>query len=502
MTGTKKNKSKEVQNVQGDIDEIVDGLDPAVRQRWFGYKPTSSSSSRAQYSPLPSPDKPVKPSKSKRKSIDENAQPNSDSEIEVIPSRPNKRVKTSSPEFDEHQDEDDDSVEMTCYLYVETPAPPVLHVRKAPTKSLPPQTTDLGPFLFQSSIGYTDFLRILADGHTKVANLATSTIKWKFDRPSNAAKKSLANETGFKAMIKSLQDRHKDYVFSVFMAPPSPVKQELPWLLNEHDVKPGGSTLDFEYNLDATASSSVKSIRDQISSIDNSSSQDLNDLLDKYPVDNNPLFPGKHIYQNETGYFELTDIKLRVWAVAKASGKAILEAPPNSAHFSRAQTIKPPRASDVPAPFPSLPTAPSDTSALQLLLAHPNLAQMLNQFHGMPFGNPYMQYPFPPPHPYAPAPVPVPQPVLATQPSMETKSVPVELPRVITLQEFFERYKVIEDDQRILVELGYIPGDDGITDVDAATWESVKVAPLARGRILRLHSIFLKDIEKGLWDSQ
>ncbi|KAJ6496436.1 hypothetical protein C8R45DRAFT_1132656 [Mycena sanguinolenta] len=480
MTGTKKNKSKEVQNVQGDIDEIVDGVDPAVRQH-----------------------KPVKSSKSKQKSIDENAQPNSDSDIEVIPSRPNKRVKTSSPEFDEHQDEDDDSVEMTCYLYVETPAPPVLHVRKAPTKSLPPQTTDLGPFLFQSSIGYTDFLRILADGcHTKVANLATSTIKWKFDQPSKAAKKSLANETGFKAMIKSLRDRHKDYVFSVFMALPSPVKQELPWLLKEPDVKPGGSTLDFEYNLDATTSSSVKSIRDQISSIDNSSSQDLNDLLDKYPVDNNPLFPGKHIYQNETGYFELTDIKLRVWAVAKASGKATLEAPPNSAHFSRAQTIKPPRASGVPAPFPSLPTAPSDTSALQLLLAHPNLAQMLNQFHGMPFGNPYMQYPFPPPHLYAPAPVPVPQPVLANQPSMETKSVPVELPRVITLQEFFERYKVIEDDQRILVELGYIPGDDSITDVDAATWESVKAAPLARGRILRLHGIFLKDIEKGLWDSQ
>ncbi|KAJ7629155.1 hypothetical protein DFH06DRAFT_1338435 [Mycena polygramma] len=38
---------------------------------------------------------------------------------------------------------------------------------------------------------------------------------------------------------------------------------------------------------------------------------------------------------------------------------------------------------------------------------------------------------------------------------------PIELPRDISLQEFSERYKLNTEDQRMLSELGYIPGDDG-----------------------------------------
>ncbi|KAJ7921015.1 hypothetical protein B0H13DRAFT_1867025 [Mycena leptocephala] len=46
--------------------------------------------------------------------------------------------------------------------------------------------------------------------------------KWKFDRPGNAQKKLLANATAFD---QSLKDRHKDYVFSVYMPLPYPVKK-------------------------------------------------------------------------------------------------------------------------------------------------------------------------------------------------------------------------------------------------------------------------------------
>ncbi|KAJ7750169.1 hypothetical protein B0H14DRAFT_3513460 [Mycena olivaceomarginata] len=65
--------------------------------------------------------------------------------------------------------------------------------------------------------------------------------------------------------------------------------------------------------------------RDNDSKIDASSNKELNELLEKYPIDNNPLFTGKRIFHNETGYFDLSDIKLRVWVVAKANSTATID---------------------------------------------------------------------------------------------------------------------------------------------------------------------------------
>ncbi|KAJ6568837.1 hypothetical protein B0H19DRAFT_1373283 [Mycena capillaripes] len=470
----KKSKSKEVERVQDDIEQIVENLDPAVRARWFGYKPTSSSSRKDQYSPLSSPNKPStsKTPKRKKPAVDENDIDivlDSDPDIEFVP-HPQKKQRCTSPEIED--DNNDDSVEMSCYLYVETPPPAILHVRKGPSKPLAPKTTELGPFLFNSSIKYPDFLRILADG---------------------CPKKSLANTTAYDVMVKSLKDRKKDYVFSVYMAPPTAVKRELPWIESNN----GGSTLDFGYNLEEATSNSVKSIRDQISTIDASSNTELNELLEKYPIDNNPLFPGKRIFHNETGYFDLSDIKLRVWAVAKANGTATIEKPPASNHFFKNQTIQPPRASGLPAPAPSAQAVDNASpNLLQLLLGQPHLLQqMINPFH-QPLPNPYASYMQYPSLPHPPFGLPLPHP----QAPQAVESPPVELPRDISLEEYFERYKLNPDDRRILIELGYVPGHDGIKDLDAATWEVTKVAPLAKARILRQHGTFLKDVEKGLWN--
>jgi hypothetical protein len=73
-------------------------------------------------------------------------------------------------------------------------------------------------------------------------------------------------------MIESLVDRKKDYVFSAYMPPPTPVKTQLvrvlKALLSCPDAKfpavdKDAPPRDFEYNLNAT-SSSVKSIQEQI----------------------------------------------------------------------------------------------------------------------------------------------------------------------------------------------------------------------------------------------
>ncbi|KAJ7934141.1 hypothetical protein B0H13DRAFT_1855619 [Mycena leptocephala] len=144
---------------------------------------------------MPSPIKELTASTSKRQKIKRAADENvftldsdSSESVQILSSpKKAKKRKRSLPAVDVSEDED--SVEMSFYLYVETPPPPVLNVRKSSAKAPPPQTTELGPYKFNSSITFTDFLRIIANGcQTKTANLALESLQWKFDRPNNAKK--------------------------------------------------------------------------------------------------------------------------------------------------------------------------------------------------------------------------------------------------------------------------------------------------------------------------
>jgi hypothetical protein len=71
---------------------------------------------------------------------------------------------------------------------------------------------------------------------------------------------------------------------------------------------------------------------------------------------------------------------------------------------------------------------------------------------------------------------------------------------VITLDEYFDRYQINTDDGRVLTGLGYEAGDDGIKALDKETWDTVKAALLMKGRILRQHAAFLKDVLAGSWN--
>ncbi|KAJ7191723.1 hypothetical protein GGX14DRAFT_481105, partial [Mycena pura] len=351
-----------------------------------------------------------------------------------------------------------DAVEMSFYVYVETPPPPSLNVRKSSAKPPPTQTTELGPYKFNSSISFPDFLLIIANACGVTTNkLPTTSMKWKFDRPANAVKKGLATKTAFDVMIQALVDRKKDYIFSVFMPPPTLVKRELPWLKDENEAPPP----DFEYNLSNATSSATKSIRDQIVSIDTASNDDLNELLEAYPVNNHPLFPGKRIFQNEAGFFDLNDIRLRVWAVAKAKGQATINTPPASSHSFKNQSIKPPRASDLFAPSVPAENSSSQNPYLQLLLGQPNVLQ--------PLVNPYQQLPFP--YPYAPPQTaygyphfphfPVPPAHHGPPPAPQApESLSVELPRDISLEEYCYQVPgrgVVGDDESATVAQGPYP---------------------------------------------
>ncbi|KAK7059545.1 hypothetical protein R3P38DRAFT_2758966 [Favolaschia claudopus] len=350
--GKAKKKNPEVERVQQDIEDMVNGLPPDMQRRWFRYKPESSGSKDADnYSPLPSPQKASTSNSSasstlvKKETIDLSLDSDSDSETTLVqPSRKTKKRKKSQSVDDTPDTDDSPAVKMSFYLYVQAPPPPVLVIL----------------VLLYSSILFSELLSIIATGcQTNLENLRVDTLQWKFDRPANSPRKSLSNLVAFEVMIKTLKDRHKDYVFSVFMLPPAPVKRELPWLNDDDGTRQG--PIDFEYTAEELAlpSGSATSIRDQIASIDESSKTQLNELLNEYPIDNNPSFPGKRIFHNETGYFNLDDIKLRVWAAAKT-----IQLPRTAA----------PSAAVVPLATP----APSSTGDLfSAVLSNPLLLQAL-----------------------------------------------------------------------------------------------------------------------------
>ncbi|KAJ7452598.1 hypothetical protein FB451DRAFT_1409284 [Mycena latifolia] len=485
-----KGKNKEVQAVQDDIEDMVRGLSPAVQKRWFRYTPKPTSSrDEENYSPIPSPAKKPQPKRKadevtvKTETVDPDQEYQSDSSIKVLdtPSPKKKKLKSSS-HVSNDDDDDDDSVEMAFCLYVETPAPPVLNVRKTNTKPPPLKVTTLGPFEFLSSIDYNAFLRIIADGcRTSTANLDTSSMQWKFDRPGNSKLKPLTTETGFKVMLKALKDRHKDYNFSITIH---------------------GGPLDFDYTLDDLAvagPNSVLSIRQQIAGIDNTSNEPFNALLDVYPVDNSPLFPGKRIYHNETGYFDPTDIRLRVWVVAIVKGTATVDRAPASSHFFKNQTIRPPNTSSTPIPATNHAAPPATDPLLNLLLNHPVMQIMNNPlFQHTPYGFMHPPLPHAPPHFGMPTALPPATPQL--HPRSADTPPPIILPRDIDLDEYCAHYNIKSEDRHIYEELGYVPGDDEINHLTEVVWEATKVLPLAKTRILRQHTKFMKDVSDGLWN--
>lgn len=179
-------------------------------------------------------------------------------------------------------------------------------------------------------------------------------------------------------------------------------------------------------------------------------------------------------------------------AYIQAKGTATVDTAPASNHFFKNQTIRPPNASAAVlapppafAPAAAVPNVAAPEQFMQLLL---NMQMMNNPLFNpalLPYGHlqPQQALTAPPPPQHAPQPI---------QPT------PLVLPREISLDEYFDRYKVDLDDQRVLKELGYVPGDEGIQELSKEIWDTTKVLPLPKGRILRQHAKFVKDVKHGL----
>ncbi|KIK79821.1 hypothetical protein PAXRUDRAFT_36347 [Paxillus rubicundulus Ve08.2h10] len=160
-------------------------------------------------------------------------------------------------------------------------------------------------FLFSTTTSFNDLLQEI---------VKAAKMNWKL----------LANNVGYKTMLKSIEVKKGNPV--IFFYLPKPVEiEEPPMLLTIWNDLP-------MTNCDKLASGENDSIKGQI----------RGQLEEKYPVGNYLLFPGKRIYAaKEKDCWELSPLHLDVWAAAIAEGQVTYDTPPMSAHFTASASIKP-----------------------------------------------------------------------------------------------------------------------------------------------------------------
>ncbi|KIM83336.1 hypothetical protein PILCRDRAFT_88172 [Piloderma croceum F 1598] len=287
----------------------------------------------------------------------------------------------------------------------------------------------------------------------------------------------------------------------ISMPLPTPNVRDVPWVADEHGEDDGNDGQPIEYNHtaeDLLQALSGMSIRDQMQGIDAAAAPYINQLLECYVIRHSALFPTKRIYSDGDRHWELTDMWLRIWAVALVQNKATLESPPVSTHFSEAHRIQPPAvAHPLPilgaqvAPTPiATPIAPgSHDLLLQLAITNPMLAQLILQQQQQQL-IPAMPAPLHP-NPAVPAPISAPS----------SPAVVLRLPRPITLHEFCEHYRISTIDEAKLEKLKYMPGDKNVEKLKCEDWQGFAgFAKLGWDKIVGHHRQFVHDVIGGLWD--
>lgn len=437
----------------------------------------------------------------KRKKVD--AEDNSDVESD---SPGKKRRKGNGKAKVKHLDEDPESIEVTAYIYVERPIPSA-PARTASSSRVHKPTDEekylaRGLITFTASTPYFSFLLSLsAQLPCTVKSLVQEKITWKFQVPQKSPYLALGGEVGFASMIKQNSTRKPGTrIIMLAMPPPTKPAVEKPFWPIDGDENDEEKTFDFtELEPIVTHDHVVE----QRISFDKSVEPHKLALLERYPENNHPEFPNKRIYTNKAmnAHFELTDLKLSVWASHLARGTATVEKPPISSHFDFKSRILPkvtarPPVEPVPVPaYPqTLPTTSqntSSTSLVDILLINMIQQQQQQQLH-LPVPPAYTPPVIFPPSTVAPA---VQAPSVFSAPQSPAK---FQLPNV-TLMAFCERYNINATDQQRLEKLEFQPGDkiDNLPDDDWKTFAGF--TSLSWRRIVDKNGIFLRDARNGLW---
>jgi len=247
-------------------------------------------------------------------------------------------------------DEDEEVAEpplqsITAHLHLETSVEVVGRARGKSVTTTSTKLTQCPPFIFMVKDSFNSFIDAVADAaQTMPWHLTTSRLRWRFETPANLQPKLLTNEVGYTAMINAVKSRRKDQV--IFLYIPQPVSHEQVCRLTDLHAyidllqpaveetkgrkRAGGGTVE----LDDESSPSNSSLKTQIVSfvfllcmglkfcqdwLQNRAGSELKELQEKYPIGNHPRFPTKRIYASGGLFWELTSLRLQVWANAIAA---------------------------------------------------------------------------------------------------------------------------------------------------------------------------------------
>jgi len=257
---------------------------------------------------------------------------------------PVSKRKQSSPDS-----MDRDVVDITAYIHVLRPSPPSA-APKNWTRKPEDDYVQKGPFKFQSNDSYDAFLTNIAVALPCPSPdyIVTAKMTWKPQKPLKAPSFPLGSELGFSIMVEQVAAKKGDGRV-IILTMPDPMKpvEEQPvcllfiflcphwWYLlqfwaTDDTIAPAQDFNYEELQLQSTQDHvqqqcvrhlycgiffSLWLLLSQIT-FDQAIGPKRLELEEKYPVDNNPLFPGKHIYTDpKTGFhWELTSGRLNVWA--------------------------------------------------------------------------------------------------------------------------------------------------------------------------------------------
>ncbi|KAI0061308.1 hypothetical protein BV25DRAFT_1826785 [Artomyces pyxidatus] len=411
--------------------------------------------------------------------------------------------------------DDNDKPEGTAYILVEVPRVPALAPARGSSRSKARaseptmSSVQRGPFFFPLSISYDSFLEALAASTPCGRDrLVVNKLFWRFDKPKNSGLKALSDSAGFKAMMKALNERNKDHVIHIHMPRPKENEDQVCWDTGKDEK---GDNPEFKLD-DDEGKFNPGQAREQAMGLDAGSEEALDQLKEKFPVGNCPKFPEMRVYAKDGIYWELNDLRLRVWAVHMHKGTATIDNPPASTHFSLKASIKKiPSQPDV-APV-AQPTIPNYMNAVFPPQGpYPPFNPFAAMFPG--YMNPFHPFPIPAgAHPFGP-PMPNPMPVPAQhvdpihrpvtpvtgQADAVILSPGVPFPIDVSLHDFCARYNISMADMAKLETLEVIPGDKAVELLGREDWGAAGFSKLAWDRFLVKHRLFRQDVAAGKWE--
>ncbi|KAF9245011.1 hypothetical protein BU15DRAFT_59174 [Melanogaster broomeanus] len=499
-------------------------------------EPSAVASTRE--SPTPS-----QPASRSRKRSSRSEQP-SDVE-ERLPTKPTKRKRHTkgpkapkrkvlddeTPESGGEDEADAPSREISGHVFLESTSTQVISARGRSGKGSTTvvKSVQCPAFLFSTITSFNDLVQEIAKAaKTNVAQLILTRLHWKHETPAKGERKLLANDVGYKAMLKSIEAKKGNPV--IFFYLPKPAEIEEPPVL---------STIQNNLmmaNYDELTSGENDSIKGQIDLMRNSYGVQRSQLDERYPVGNHPLFPGKRIYAaKEKDFWELSPLRLDVWASAivwsflVAKGRATYDTPPISAHFTASATIKPrrPEPGSPLATFTAYHMYQKATTGHAEALPPPIAGNELVYQPGtapplMPAGvypSPNMLQPYYPQYPGFPLPYFPPGPSYYTLPyqvlpnsqvsgsnmhPMHNPPSPMSSPSAttshhVTLETFCTRYMISTKDSERLAALEYMPGNRLVEHLSEADWKAAGFSILGWRGFLYAHGKFCKAIRDGSW---